>query len=63
MSDKFKPGATVRLKSGGPLMTVHGYSGIAPGVPTSTVICKWFDGNKPMTENFHEDSLDAESPD
>lgn len=35
MSEEFKIGDTVRLKSGGPLMTIKAIS-------TSRVICTWF---------------------
>ena len=45
MSDEFKEGDTVRLKSGGPVMTinkmaVHKHSG------KLNAVCKWFDGDK-----------------
>ncbi|MBF3497982.1 DUF2158 domain-containing protein [Burkholderia pseudomallei] len=56
MENRFK----VRLKSGGPLAAVNDYMSIVPVVATTTVICKWFDGYKSVTENFHEDSLNAE---
>jgi uncharacterized protein YodC (DUF2158 family) len=48
---KFERGTTVKLNSGGPLMTVEttdeGYA-----------LCHWFDGkNEPQEKSFHEDLL------
>ena len=54
--EKFKSGDVVRLKSGGPKMTAGGYS------MSSQVICRWFDGTKPMSDTFDEDSLDRVDP-
>ena len=57
MSSKHAIGDVVQLKSGGPLMTVHGVgdyttSGFNPGV-----LCVWFDGNKRVEDVFHPDAL------
>ena len=48
---EFNSGETVRLKSGGPIMTTGGYN-------FRGVICKWFDkNNNPKSECFSEESL------
>lgn len=54
---KFNPGDVVELKSGGPKMTVQGYSAVGPGVPTPEVRCKWFVNTEAKSDKFHEDSL------
>jgi len=46
-SEQFKSGAVVRLKSGGPNMTVVGVES-----STGRLVCKWFDGNKVSTGAF-----------
>ena len=52
----FTPGDVVRLKSGGPKMTVLESDG-------EQVQCKWFDRNgKLHTENFSAALLDAFKP-
>jgi uncharacterized protein YodC (DUF2158 family) len=51
---KFKPGDLVRLKSGGPDMTVDYWD--------STLLCyrcSWFDGTKRMHDSFKEPTLEA----
>lgn len=53
---KFKSGEVVRLKSGGPSMTVGGYDSVG------MVICRWFDGKAPMSDTFDEDSLERGQP-
>ena len=50
MADVFKPGDVVRLKSGGPLMTVE------KRVPTG-IQCTWFDGMNVMSHSFRPESL------
>lgn len=61
MQAKFKIGDTVRLKSGGPLMTVHtigDYSasrGINPGL-----LCVWFDNSKKIEDVFHPDAVEQD---
>ena len=50
----FKVGDTVKLKSGGPLMTVA-------LIKTDTLIlCEWFVGDEKKSEEFHPDTLDAD---
>ena len=52
---KFKTGDVVRLKSGGPEMTVQNY------VPGKTrVICTWFDDKGKHSDGFEEDQLERE---
>jgi len=50
MSSEIKPGDVVRLKSGGPKMTVQKigeYMAVGHGAQ-----CVWFDGNKESTKVF-----------
>lgn len=54
---KFKSGDIVKLKSGGPNMTVSNYVGIGAGGESQTVRCKWFAGAKSESSNFHEGML------
>lgn len=49
---QFKPGDTVRLKSGGPLMTVHTVQ------TDGDIWCEWFDkSEKPQGKSFPPHSL------
>jgi uncharacterized protein YodC (DUF2158 family) len=51
----FKKGDTVRLKSGGPLMTVVETKG-------NQLLCQWFDKNEALQSRlFDVESLDNES--
>lgn len=54
--DIYQPGDIVKLKSGGPRMTVKGYFRLF-GQP-DTVECQWFVGGKLNYGKFAEDSLD-----
>ncbi len=45
-SEQFKTGSVVRLKSGGPAMTVVGVDS------DGRLVCKWFDGNKVSMNAF-----------
>jgi uncharacterized protein YodC (DUF2158 family) len=52
--EQFQPGEVVRLKSGGPWMiitTVGTYSGWTMRV-ADTVVCRWFEGEKPQETAF-----------
>jgi uncharacterized protein YodC (DUF2158 family) len=55
---QFKPGDTVRLKSGGPLMTVEKFETDELGTPTVWVV--WFEENKPMREHYGAASVTAD---
>ena len=55
MNNKFKAGDVVRLKSGGPDMTVT-TAGTDSGVPT--VWCSWFIGNKQEKGYFPDDAVE-----
>lgn len=50
MDVNFKVGDTVRLKSGGSLMTVEGFNDEAK----EFVICVWFEGKKAQREVFNK---------
>jgi len=55
---KFKTGDLVRLKSGGPIMTVASYT--APAQYTSEHYrCDWFAGKKLDSGNFKPDQLET----
>ena len=51
----FKPGDVVRLKSGGPPMTVEQEEG-------EGYKCVWFEGKKRNSEWFHRDLLEKSGP-
>jgi len=61
--EKFKAGQIVRLKSGGPKMTVQGYVHLGMDVYIDDVRCKWFVGNADKVGDFHEDSLELDDDD
>lgn len=53
MSDsEFKAGDVVRLKSGGPLMTIEGIGEYGLGSTTKRANCIWFEGTKRMDALF-----------
>jgi uncharacterized protein YodC (DUF2158 family) len=54
---QFKQGNTVRTKSGGPLMTVDGYTA------NGEVICTYWIKDSRKQENFVEATLEPCSPD
>lgn len=47
MATKFKPGDVVRLKSGGPAMTV---TAIGEHMGETKAFCEWFEGTKHIRE-------------
>ena len=55
---EFEPGDPVCLKSGGPIMTVTGYSG------ANRAVCVWFDEkNVKCSAQFTDEALERVSPD
>lgn len=56
-SNKFKIGDVVKLKSGGPDMTVRS----APDNPGQVYQCQWFAGKKLEQGAFREESLEMAS--
>lgn len=54
MSDQLKPGDVVRLKSGGPSMTVDE---IIDEWGLKYLYCSWFDQNRMNRDRFPESSL------
>ena len=51
MSEFFKKGDVVQLKSGGPLMTISNYT------QNDKVFCQWFNGKEPKGEVFNQEML------
>lgn len=47
--EEIKTGDTVRVKSGGPVMTV---SSVGERLGEMTAFCSWFDGTRPQTDAF-----------
>ena len=50
---EIKNGDTVRLKSGGPLMTVAGIGKYGMGASDEKAKCTWFDKNEYREKDFH----------
>ncbi len=53
MAEPLKVGDTVRLKSGGPIMTVEHVD-----IETQQVLCAWFDGQEKKLSSFQADALE-----
>jgi len=60
MADKFKPGEIVRLRSGGPDMTVERVVQTSEG---TTYFCSWFAGAKDNSRGFKEAALESANDD
>jgi len=63
MAQEFQKGDVVKLKSGGPKMTIEGYkSNISISGPTtyskSKVVVSWFTNEKLTRETFDVDALE-----
>jgi uncharacterized protein YodC (DUF2158 family) len=58
MSKQFSVGDIVRLKSGGPDMTVRA----VPNAHTQAYTCQWFAGKKLEQGNFPGESLESVVP-
>jgi len=56
MIDQFQPGDVVRVKSGGPSMTIA-------SVDRERIICRWFDGKEPKDDDFDPTVLVKVPPD
>lgn len=61
MSEEFKPGDIVRLKSGGPRMTVES---VSTSQPTGTRVaqCLWFEGDTRHQNEFALQALEVAPP-
>jgi uncharacterized protein YodC (DUF2158 family) len=57
MEKKFTIGNVVRLKSGGPKMTVNGYYSFDGEDSDTDVVCTWFEKGKVQEATFHQDLL------
>ena len=57
--EEFKLGDTVRLKSGGPLMTIEGVGQYGFGETENTVKCVWFESNKGQQSKKEDTFLPA----
>lgn len=55
MTDQFKPGDIVQLKSGGPKMTVKE----SASTDKNIIYCQWFAGSKLESGAFRSESLQA----
>lgn len=55
MPDQFKPGDVVKLKSGGPAMTVNAVGEQFGG--GIRVWCDWFEGSKKFSSDFEPSAL------
>lgn len=58
----FKKGDVVKLKSGGPKMTVAETGDFGPVGPSNGVECTWFEKNKLLSEVFPEEVLMITDP-
>ena len=56
-----KKGDTVRLKSGGPLMTITDFGNYGPAGPEDGVKCVWFEKNKREEAEFDRAVLEVGS--
>jgi uncharacterized protein YodC (DUF2158 family) len=59
-TSNFEIGETVRLRSGGPLMTVHDIGDYSPQGPNPGVLCVWFDGSKKVEDIFHPKAIERD---
>ena len=57
MADEFKPGDTVKIKSGGPIMTVD-WAGPDSLTNDPTVVCVWIVDGKKTTDKFPPHTLE-----
>jgi len=55
MSERFKPGDVVRLKSGGPNMTIVKFGSFSMGTKEG-YLCKWFGAKNVLTDEVFSDA-------
>lgn len=58
---EIKKGDVVRLKSGGPKMTVEEVGDYGPLGPENGAKCTWFEGNKHNSNTFAVETLEPAS--
>jgi uncharacterized protein YodC (DUF2158 family) len=58
MSIRFKEGDVVRLKSGGPMMTVSRAMYYSYTLDGADIYCQWFVGNSLQSQKFPHDVLE-----
>lgn len=56
----FEPGAVVRLKSGGPLMTIKGIGKYGTAATHDTALCVWFEGTSAKERVFEIHTLEPD---
>lgn len=57
--EPLKIGDVVRLKSGGPKMTVDGQVSTVRGAPSGRWYCVWFDGTERRSGEFASEAVEA----
>lgn len=62
MEQGLKQGDVVRLKSGGPDMTIEGIGKYGMASTNERALCVWFDGKKRLQEIFELHSLESAQP-
>lgn len=63
MADQFEVGDKVRLKSGGPVMTVNSLRTRRDSDQPQEYLCKWFAGKKLHSGYFADHSLEVVADD
>ena len=63
MQHNFKEGDKVRLKSGGPIMTIKGIGQYGAGAKDDNALCVWFDGKKKFEDVFEFVTLELADDD
>jgi uncharacterized protein YodC (DUF2158 family) len=62
MAEEIKKGDTVRLKSGGPIMTIMDIGDYGHSGTDDRALCVWFDGKNPTEKVFDLATLVRDEP-